>query len=82
MTKPVSPGPWTVDQRGGVFVIRDATDRNIGDLRGGANATLAAAAPEMLGALLDLCEWSARTGDWDSPVWDRARAIIAKAKGA
>lgn len=31
--------------------------------------------------LRDLCEWAARTGDWESPAWDRARALLRRVDG-
>lgn len=32
--------------------------------------------------LRDLCEWAARTGDWEAPAWDRARALLRCVDGA
>jgi hypothetical protein len=32
-------------------------------------------------ALRDLCEWAERTGGWESPAWDRARALLARLDG-
>lgn len=47
-----------------------------------ANAALVAEAPAMAQALRDLCEWAERTGGWESPCWDRARALLARLDGA
>ena len=47
----------------------------------GDHAALIAAAPDLLAVLTRLMEWDARMGSFDAPVWDDARAAIAKARG-
>lgn len=37
---------------------------------------LAAAAPEMLGALRGLLEWAAQMGGWEAPCWRRAEMVV------
>jgi hypothetical protein len=44
-------------------------------------ARLLAEAPTMAQALRDLCEWAERTGGWESPAWDRARALLRRVDG-
>lgn len=65
----VVPGnlTWCYAERG--FVRRlDQQDHD--------NARLIAAAPRLRAALADLIEWSARTGGWDAPCWEEARAVL------
>lgn len=41
-----------------------------------ANGRLAAAAPDLVDVLADLVEWNAGTLDSESPLWDKARALL------
>jgi hypothetical protein len=90
-----TPGPWSVDTRGGGLTVRatDKPNHNAWDtahITGGnaANAALIAAAPDLLEALeaLQAEAWTRRTGnvnkDYGLLIADSAaRAAIAKAKG-
>lgn len=39
------------------------------------------AVTEVVEALKGLIEWASEMGGWEAPVWDRARAALAKLKG-
>ena len=66
-----------------ICVIRESADRSYGAQNDAdiANATLIAAAPELMAALQACaCFWGS-AALYDSPVAQQARAAIAKAKG-
>ncbi len=67
----VIPGhlEWRITARG---VIRLLDEQDVG------NARLIAAAPQLRSALAGLVGWSARTGGWDAPCWQDARALLAR----
>ena len=88
-----TPGPWIADSAGTVRAQCDAQplpyvvavvlgDADVGKGRGDANASLIAAAPDLLKALRDLLDWNvAMDPDHDCDEFDAARAAIAKATG-
>lgn len=57
---------------------RDERERRVAWAEIKANARLIAAAPELLEALEDLCDFNTES---TQDKWDRARDIIAKARG-
>lgn len=79
-----TPGPWDVSfGRNDAAIHAGGTIAMIDDVMTGwrANARLIAAAPELLGSLEDMLAVLEARGA-DGPAMDRARAAIAKAKGA
>ena len=90
MTSKHTPGPWRVERQNpspttGEYMVAGATAGYLAEVRdcgGGnvlANATLIAAAPELLQALEACINYGSMTGDdW---VIEKARAAIAKATG-
>lgn len=79
-----TPGPWSASRIGNPYdqhmVYVEQTGRNIvTSCEGEANASLIAAAPELLSALVDICD----SFEPDCSNWQvkNARAAIAKATG-
>lgn len=80
-----TPGPWRVErhQRGRIVVVEPEgctvaqIVANAGNRYVPHNASLIAAAPDLLAALLEIVAISDRKHD----AWDRARAAIAKVTG-
>jgi len=91
-----TPGPWIAGNARGGRIFKSwgvfASGKRIADVKGGpdvANATLMAAAPELLGAAMAavdvLNEYKAEKGVWwdsaDQHTIDKLTAAIAKARG-
>ena len=79
-----TPGPWDVSfGRNDAAIHAGGTIAMIDDVMTGwrANARLIAAAPDLLGSLEDMLAVLEARGA-DGPAMDRARAALAKAKGA
>lgn len=95
MTNKHTPGPWATDKRNPKRVVAPWKDRNISSSRFVAttitvceteeDASLIAAAPELLEALIAITNQLERVGDTrphkDGQFIDDARAAIAKATG-
>jgi hypothetical protein len=74
-----TPGPWhEEEEHGGIYVNTEEGYHVAQVFRLAANARLIAAAPEMLEALKALVETIPHA---DHGIWEKARAIIAKAEG-
>jgi hypothetical protein len=76
------PGPWRVTpgQEYGEYWLQEEIEAKDVE-HDEANARLMSYAPAMAQALLDLLEWQARMGDFESEVWSQARAAHARARG-
>lgn len=86
-----TPGPWRSCERGdysdyhgaSVVIVSPVADMRVavvhhhGTSEADANASLIAAAPELLAALKEVVRISNR----NHAAWDKARAAIAKAEG-
>ena len=86
MGKPeFTPGPWKArmncDVMAGERLVADCMSGWLRDDR--ANARLVAAAPEMLGMLIELQECAQYWSEYDVPIGivDRLNTVIEKAKG-
>jgi hypothetical protein len=76
------PGPWSVTpgQEYGEYWLQEEIEAEDGE-HDEANARLMSYAPAMAQALLDLLEWQARMGGFESEVWSQAREALHAARG-
>ena len=83
-------GPWRVVNDGLLSVSASANGHGVASIGSptaerDANARLIASAPELLESLIDVLGWIPNGGPWhtDAPMKavERARAVIAKARG-
>jgi hypothetical protein len=95
MTTQHTPGPWQVKtyayrshivadvrEEGGIENWEGVASIDESDGQGTANASLIAAAPELLAALNAMLTHMGMDEDsWNRPTFEQARAAVAKAKG-
>jgi hypothetical protein len=76
------PGPWSVSpgHEYGEYWLQEEIVAQDGEYDE-ANARLMSGAPAMAQALLDLLEWQARMGGFESEVWNQAREALYAARG-
>ena len=85
MTTKHTPGPWIYDKKDGSIGTQDGLTVTAGSYGydiacSDADGILMASAPELLEALQEITKWMV-VGELEGEMYQKARAVIAKATG-